>query len=76
MWRCKPSEPELYDIRVKGHLEQRRMQTVEGVEITHLPNGQTRLLAPIPDQSALYGLLNRLRDLGIPLVSVNVVNEE
>ena len=65
--------PKLYEIKVQGHLEKRRIQTMEQFSIEHNPNGQTVLLGPIADQSALYGLLNRLRDLGIPLVSVNAV---
>ena len=68
--------PKLYEIKVQGHLEKHRIQTIEQLTIQHNTNGQTVLLGPIADQSALYGLLNRLRDLGIPLVSVNTVETE
>jgi hypothetical protein len=68
--------PKLYEIKVQGHLEKRRIQTMEHLTVQHNPNGQTVLLGTITDQAALYGLLNRLRDLGIPLVSVNTVEVE
>jgi hypothetical protein len=48
------------------------MKAFEGLLITHNPNGETIITGPILDQAALYGLLNRLRDLGIPLLSVNI----
>ena len=63
----------LYEVKVQGHLEKHRIQTTEHLTVSHTPNGETVLLGPIADQAALYGLLNRLRDLGIPLVSVNTV---
>jgi len=65
------SRGQIYEIRVEGHLEQRRLSAFEHVTITHLASGETALTGPLSDQSALYGLLNWLRDLGIPLVSVN-----
>ncbi len=66
----------LYEIKVQGHLEKRRIQTMEQLTVEHNSNGQTVLCCPIADQSALYGLLNRLRDLGIPLVSVNTIADK
>ena len=69
-------QPVIYEIRVKGHLEQRRFNIFESLTITHHPNGETALSGPILDQAALYGLLNRLRDLGITLVSVNQVHHK
>jgi len=65
--------PKLYEVKVQGHLEKHRIQTMEQLSVHYNPNGQTVLLGPIADQAALYGLLNRLRDSGIPLVSVNTV---
>ncbi|RMF03820.1 MAG: hypothetical protein D6768_04955 [Chloroflexi bacterium] len=62
---------DIYEIRVQGHLEHRRMQHWTDIEVTHLPNGDTILNGPIPDQAALFGLLNQLRNLGIPLIAVN-----
>ena len=60
----------LYEIRVHGHLDPRRLQWVENLTVSLQPNGDTILVAPIPDQSALHGLLSWLYDLGTPLVSV------
>jgi hypothetical protein len=60
----------IYEIRIEGHLAPRRFQQFEDLKVTHQPNGETHLVGPIPDQAALYGLLNWLRDLGAALVSV------
>jgi hypothetical protein len=60
-----------YEIRIKGHLDQRRIDTFENWKATYQPNGQTILAGPIQDQAALYGILNRLRDLGVFLISIN-----
>jgi hypothetical protein len=59
-----------YEIRIEGHLALRRFQQFEGLVVTHQPEGETRLVGSMPDQAALYGLLNWLRDLGASLVSV------
>ncbi|MDX1520540.1 MAG: hypothetical protein R3264_02840 [Anaerolineae bacterium] len=61
----------IYEIQVEGHLEPRRFQAVEGLTIAHHPDGRSTLTAPIPDQAVLYGLLNRLRDMGVTLLAVN-----
>jgi hypothetical protein len=60
-----------YEIRFEGHIDRYRIYAFEDLTITHHPNGESSLVGPIPDQSALYAILNRLQDLGIPLVSVN-----
>jgi hypothetical protein len=60
----------IYEIRIEGHLAPRRFRKFEDLVVTHQPNGETRLVGPMPDQAALYGLLNWLRDLGASLVSV------
>ena len=60
-----------YEIRVTGHLAPHRFHGFDQMLITHHPNGETLITGPIPDQAALFGLLNWLYDLGIPLVSVN-----
>ena len=62
--------PRHYIIRVKGHLEARCMRWFEGLEISLDPNGETILRGPIVDQAALHGILNRIRDLGLPLLLV------
>jgi 2-polyprenyl-3-methyl-5-hydroxy-6-metoxy-1,4-benzoquinol methylase len=62
--------PTNYQICIKGHLDERWMRWFEGLEVKQLSNGRTIISGPILDQSALHGLLNRIRDLGIELISV------
>ncbi len=62
-----------YEIYIHGHLSPQWSVIFEEMEITCLPDGNTRISGSLPDQSALYGLLMRLRDLGLSLVSVNAV---
>ena len=62
-----------YDIVVKGRLSKRYESAFDGVIGLESRQGETRLQADLADQSQLYGLLNRLRDFGIELVSVNAV---
>ena len=62
-WRC--------EIRLKGHLDERWADWFEGLTITREANGETRLTGPVVDQTALHGLLRKVRDLGLPLISVN-----
>lgn len=63
-------DEELYEIRVRGHLAARRLWDCEGLSVTLEPNGEMRIVGRIVDQAALYGLLIRIRDLGVPLLSV------
>ncbi len=64
-------ELEVYAIRLKGHLEGRWAYWFEGLTITLEDNGETLLTGPVTDQAALHGLLRKVRDLGLPLLSVN-----
>ena len=63
-------EPTLYEIRLKGHLEARWADRLGGMTITLAENGETLLTGPVIDQAALHGLLRKVRDLGVPLLSV------
>ncbi len=63
-------EPGRYEIRIKGHLENRWADWFDGLTITLEDNGETRLTGPVADQAALHGLLRKVRDLGMPLISV------
>ena len=62
-------EPGLYGIRIKGHLDNQRAASFEGLTVTLEENGCTLLTGRF-DQAALHGLLRKVRDLGMPLVSV------
>jgi hypothetical protein len=59
-----------YKIRVKGHLDGRWSDWFDGLEITNLQSGETMLYGDIVDQAALHGVLNKVRDLGLPLIAV------
>jgi hypothetical protein len=68
-----PSQPMVYQIRLKGHLGSQWTDWFEGLTITLEENGDTFLTGPAVDQAALHGLLKKVRDLGMPLLSVNHV---
>lgn len=61
----------VYQIRIEGHLGDQWTDWCPGLAITLEENGDTLLTGPIVDQAALFGLLKKVRDLGIPLVSIN-----
>ena len=61
----------IYQIRIKGFLRPEWSEWFEGMTITHDSNGDTILSGPMRDQAALHGLLTRVQDLGLTLVSVN-----
>jgi hypothetical protein len=63
-------EDHLYRIRIQGHLDQRWTSWFDGLALTHDGDGTTLLQGHVADQAALYGLLTKVRDMGLPLVSV------
>jgi hypothetical protein len=70
--KTDPSEPMVYQIRIKGHLGRQWTDWFGGLTITLQNNGET-LLTGLMDQAALHGLLKKVRDLGLPLLAVNAV---
>ena len=65
-----------YELRVKGHLPQHWSEWLDGLTITHAPNGETILTGPLRDQAALFGVMMKARDLGLALLSINQVGSE
>ena len=66
----------IYQIRIKGHLGQQWTDWFEGLTIRLEENGDTVLTGPVVDDAALHGLLKKVRDLGMPLISVNRVEAD
>ena len=66
-------QPVIYQIRLKGHLSRQWTSWFEGLTITLEEDGDTLLTGTVIDQAALHGLLKKVRDLGMPLLSVNSV---
>lgn len=66
-------KPGLYEIRLKGHLDNRWANWFEGLTIAREDNGETLLRGLVADQAALHGLLRKVRDVGMPLISVTRV---
>ena len=66
-----PNQPMMYQIRLKSHLDSNWADWFEGLTITLEKTGHTLLTGPVVDQAALYGVLKKVRDLGMPLISVH-----
>jgi hypothetical protein len=71
-----PAQPTVYQIRVKGHLDARWSDWFDGLSITLETGGDTLLTGPVVDQCALYGLLKKVHDLGLSLISVNPIESK
>jgi hypothetical protein len=63
----------IYEIRVKGHLDRRWSDWFDGLEVNNLESGEALLCGHVVDQAALHGVLNKVRDLGLPLLAVRDV---
>lgn len=70
------AEARQYEIRLNGHLDQRWVAWFDGLTITPQGDGTTVLYGPVVDQAALHGLLQKVRNLGLPLVSVTSVEHD
>lgn len=62
--------PEYFEVKIKGHLDQGWSEWFSGLKLTYTEVDETLLSGPLPDQSALHGLLERIRDLNLTLISV------
>ncbi|NCF67995.1 MAG: hypothetical protein GWP61_18670 [Chloroflexi bacterium] len=71
--KADPGEPIVYQIRIKGHLGSQWTEWFEGLSIALEENGDMLLTGAVVDQAALHGLLRKVRDLGMPLLSVIAV---
>jgi hypothetical protein len=69
--KTDPRQPMLYEIRIKGHLGDQWTDWFEGMNITLEENGSTLITGPVLDQAELHGLLKKVRDVGLTLLSVN-----
>ena len=69
--KTHPDDFRYYEIRVEGHLNDIRRDEFGDMSVTSLPDGQTQISGQIVDQAQLFGILIRIRDMGIPLLSVN-----
>lgn len=63
-------------LRIEGHLDPHWSDWFAGLDMSHLPDGSTQISGPVIDQTALYGLLSRARDLGLTLLTVSVETDE
>jgi hypothetical protein len=69
-------KPNFYEIKVKGHLDTTLAGWFEDLTVSNLEDGDAVLSGPLPDQAALQGVLKRISNLGLALISVNAVSEE
>ena len=72
----KKSIPVIYEVKIKGHLDEQWADWFEGMTFTHESDGTTTLYGPVIDQAALHGILNGIRDLGLSLISVQQVDPD
>ncbi len=63
--------PEYYEIKIKGHLDAHWSNWFAGLRLAHLEGNETLLSGPLPDQAALHGILEQIRDLNLTLISIH-----
>jgi hypothetical protein len=73
---AEPAEPACYEFRVQGELDPQWSAWFEGLRVTSDQAGQTIIAGPVADQAALHGLLTKIRDLGLPLLSVRRIHPD
>ena len=73
----KKNTTEKYEIKIQGHLDTRWSEWFYGLTITHEGDDATTLSGPLPDQMVLHSVLDRIRDMNLPLISINkIVSDE
>ena len=72
----RSADRQIYQIRIRGHLDSRWSRWFGGLRLIHEQDGTTLLTGPVADQPALHGLLVKIRDLGLPLLSVNALGPD
>jgi hypothetical protein len=73
--KTTPQQNEIYQIKIKGLLDDKWSDWFDGFSITHLDDRETLLIGPVSDQGALHGILAKIRDLGLHLISVESLLE-
>ena len=73
---ARPAEPAPYELRVQSVLEARWSAWLEGLQVSSDDHGETTIARPVADQAALHGLLTKIRDLGLPLLSVRRLDQD
>ena len=76
MNRPAPHPPGIYELRIDGHLDQRWSAWFGGLTLAHDDDGTTTLRGPVTDQAELHGLITKVRDLGVTLLSVKTVGAD
>ena len=72
--RCRPDAPTHYELKIQGHLHERWSEWFGGLALVHQNDGTTTLRGAVTDQAQLHGLLAKVRDLGVTLISVTRVD--
>lgn len=71
-----PQRPGTYELRIDGHLDEHWSAWFDGLVLTHDDDGSTTLRGPVTDQAELHGLLTKVRDLGVTLLSVRTIDAD